>query len=130
MGNWRLGTTLPGIAMLAMAVSLQGQHHARAFVAAPAFTASQLSAMPQAGWITNGGNLSNQRLFPARPDQSRQRRQSQGHGGARTWVAPAMAPSIPGQGQPIVFGGVVYISTGASDVFAVDVDNRGNTLAP
>jgi hypothetical protein len=28
---------------------------------APAFTAAALAALPQDGWLTNGGNLANQR---------------------------------------------------------------------
>src|SRR5262249_39319980 len=31
---------------------------------APAFTAKQLSAEPREGWITNGGNIFNQRYSP------------------------------------------------------------------
>jgi NAD(P)-dependent dehydrogenase (short-subunit alcohol dehydrogenase family) len=31
---------------------------------APAFTTEQLTALPETGWLTNGGNLSNQRYSP------------------------------------------------------------------
>jgi quinohemoprotein ethanol dehydrogenase len=33
-------------------------------VLAPAFTAEQLTALPSANWITNGGNAYNQRYSP------------------------------------------------------------------
>ncbi len=121
MGNWRLGAALPGIAMLAMAASLQGKDHASAFIAAPAFTASQLSAMPQSGWITNGGNLSNQRYSPL--DQIDRANVANLKARWRTHLGGSgNGAQYSGQGQPIVFEGVVYISTGASDVFAVDVE--------
>jgi quinohemoprotein ethanol dehydrogenase len=122
MRIWRLGTTLSGMAMLsAMATSLQGQESARAFVAAPAFTASQLNALPQSGWITNGGNLANQRYSPL--DQVNAANVANLKARWRTHLGGSGAGAQhSGQGQPIVFEGVVYISTGASDVFAVDVD--------
>jgi hypothetical protein len=34
---------------------------APAITASPAFTAAQLTALPTTGWLTNGGNLYNQR---------------------------------------------------------------------
>ena len=107
--------------MLGMAALLRGQDSARAFVAAPAFTASQLNALPQAGWITNGGNLSNQRYSPLalinRENVANLKARWRTHLGGS-----GAGAQHSGQGQPIVFEGVVYISTGASDVFAVDVD--------
>jgi alcohol dehydrogenase (cytochrome c) len=113
---------LAGVAMLwAISAKLAGQDRARVFVAAPAFTASQLNALPQAGWITNGGNLSNQRYSPL--DQINRENVSNLKARWRTHLNGSGAGAQhSGQGQPIVFEGVVYISTGASDVFAVDVD--------
>ncbi len=35
-----------------------------AIVPSPAFSGKQLSALPQEGWLTNGGNLLNQRYSP------------------------------------------------------------------
>ena len=49
--------------------------------AIPAFDAETLSELPRDHWITNGGNVLNQRYFPPRPDQPRQR-------------GPARPPSI------------------------------------
>jgi quinohemoprotein ethanol dehydrogenase len=122
MRNLRLGMALAGVAMLwAISATLAGQDRARVFVAAPAFTASQLNTLPQAGWITNGGNLSNQRYSPL--DQINRENVSNLKARWRTHLNGSGAGAQhSGQGQPIVFEGVVYISTGASDVFAVDVD--------
>jgi quinohemoprotein ethanol dehydrogenase len=121
MRNRRLATFLLAVAMTGMAATLPGQDSARAFVAAPAFTANQLSALPQAGWITNGGNLSNQRYSPLglinRENVANLKARWRTHLGGS-----GAGAQHSGQGQPIVFEGVVYISTGASDVFAVDVD--------
>ena len=35
-----------------------------AIVPSPAFSAEQLNALPEQGWLTNGGNLFNQRYSP------------------------------------------------------------------
>ncbi len=39
-------------------------HAADVIKPAPAFTKQQLTALPQEAWITNGGNLYNQRFSP------------------------------------------------------------------
>jgi alcohol dehydrogenase (cytochrome c) len=119
----RLGKALLGISMLAaLAAPLHSQESARRFVAAPAFTAGQLTALPQASWITNGGNLANQRYSPL--SQINRGNVANLKASWRTHLGGSGAGAQhSGQGQPIVFEGVVYISTGASDVFAVDVDS-------
>ena len=38
------------------------------------------------------------------------------------------ASKYSGQGQPLVYEGVIYMVTGADDVFAVSVDTRQNSL--
>jgi quinohemoprotein ethanol dehydrogenase len=87
----------------------------------PPFSASQLTALPTDGWITNGGNVLNQRYSPLveidrgnvaelRPVW---RIGLDGSGNASKYSA---------QAQPLVYEGVVYIVTGANDVFAIDVD--------
>ncbi|MBK6672173.1 MAG: PQQ-binding-like beta-propeller repeat protein [Proteobacteria bacterium] len=92
---------------------------------APAFTAAQLSAPPTTDWITNGGTLSNQRYSPLREI-------NRGNVGRlkakwRTHLASGGGAQHSGQGQPIVHAGVIYITTGASDVLAVSVE-KGDVL--
>ena len=107
-------------AMLAVPVTSQD---ARAPVrrAAPAFGASALAAPPRDGWLTNGGTLYNQRYSPL--DQINRDNVGTLKARWRTHLEGSGAgPQHSGQGQPIVHEGVVYITTGESDVFALDVD--------
>ena len=93
-----------------------------AIMPAPAFTAAQLLAPPTTGWITNGGTLYNQRYSPltainrdnVKGLKAKWRTHLNGSG---------MGAQYSGQGQPIVHEGVLYISTGANDVFALDVES-------
>ena len=88
--------------------------------AAPAFAARQLAALPTTGWLTNGGSLSNQRYSPLsqinrdniRDVKAVWRTHLNGSG---------MGAQHSGQAQPIVLDGVLYMVTGADDVFAVSV---------
>ena len=58
--------TLPFVSLAALAVALApGNAFAQPTAAAsPAFSAKQLAAWPTDGWITNGGNVFNQRYSP------------------------------------------------------------------
>lgn len=88
---------------------------------APSFTAAQLSAPPTTGWLTNGGTLANQRYSPL--DLVNRTNVSQLKARWRTHLLGSGAgPQHSGQGQPIIFNGVVYITTGESDVFALDLE--------
>ncbi len=88
---------------------------------APAFDGDILKALPTNGWITNGGNVYNQRYSPLtaiNPD----------HVGKLKGVWRAhldgsgVGDKYSGEATPIVFDGVVYIVTGADDVFAINVE--------
>jgi quinohemoprotein ethanol dehydrogenase len=88
---------------------------------APAFTAKQLVAEPHEGWITNGGNVLNQRYSPLtqinRETVARLKPSWRvGFNGSGT------ASKYSGQGQPLEHDGVIYMVTGADDVFAIDVE--------
>jgi quinohemoprotein ethanol dehydrogenase len=90
-------------------------------VPAPAFTAAQLLALPTDSWITNGGNLYNQRYSPL--DKINRGNVAQLKANWRIHLEDSGNGSqYSGQGQALVRDGVIYISTGASDVFAVAVD--------
>jgi quinohemoprotein ethanol dehydrogenase len=91
----------------------------------PAFTADQLTALPEQNWITNGGTVYNQRYSPL--DQLTPSNVSELKGVWRIQLASATEAKYSGEAQPIVHDGVAYVSTGASDVFALDVET-GETI--
>src|SRR3990172_2525369 len=87
---------------------------------APAFTAQQLLALPTTGWPTNGGNLYNQRYSPL--TAINRDNVSQLKGVWRTHLnGSGLETKYSGEAQPLVHDGVIYISTGADDVFALSV---------
>jgi quinohemoprotein ethanol dehydrogenase len=99
---------------------------------APAFTAAQLTTLPKDGWITNGGTLFNQRYSPLTL-------LNRGNVGGlkalwRTGMGSGTGSGNSGQAQILAFEGVLYVTNGANDVFAMDVEtgrilwtHRGNT---
>ena len=91
-----------------------------AIQAAPAFPADDLTAEPTDGWITNGGTLSNQRYSPLDEIDTDNVDQLKG-----VWMTSlkgsGTAAKYSAEAQPIVYGGTMYVPTGADDVFAVDV---------
>ena len=88
---------------------------------APAFSAEQLAAPARGDWLTNGGNLFNQRYSQsARIDKENVGRLK---GVWRTHLnGSGLEPQYSGEAQPIVHDGVVYVITGADDVFALSVE--------
>jgi quinohemoprotein ethanol dehydrogenase len=118
---------VPRVAALATAcVAATVVVHVQSHASVPAFSRTELSAPPQTGWPTNGGNWSNQRYSPlteiTRDNVARLK------GVWRTRLrGSGVGPQYSGEAQPIVYDGVVYIVTGADDVFAVGVE-KGNIL--
>lgn len=87
---------------------------------APAFTAKDLTAAPRSSWITNGGTVFNHRYSPLTGIDKTNIAGLKGD-----WVThlgSGAGPRNSAQAQPIFFEGVLYISTGDNDVFALDVD--------
>ena len=89
---------------------------------APAFSHQQLTAAPTGHWITNGGNIYNQRYSPLtginRDNVSELKPEWRiGLNGSGN------ASKYSGQAQPLVYAGVIYIPTGANDVFAIEVES-------
>src|SRR5690242_6231662 len=85
---------------------------------APAFNARQLVSSPTEGWLTNGGNIFNQRYSPLRQID----RDNVAKLKAEWRVSlrgSGMGARAGNQAQPIAFGGMVYVMTGDNDVFAV-----------
>ncbi|MED5377194.1 MAG: PQQ-binding-like beta-propeller repeat protein [Acidobacteriota bacterium] len=81
-----------------------------------------LVAPPRDSWPTNGGNIYNQRYSPL--DEIN--RETVGDLGA-VWrlhlEGSGVGQKYSGEAQPIVSDGVIYIVTGANDVFAIDIDS-------
>jgi len=90
-----------------------------------AFTADELTTLPQQDWITNGGTVFNQRYSPL--DQVNRSNVAGLKGVWRVHLNSATAFKYSGEAQPLVYDGIAYVSTGASDVFALDVET-GKTL--
>src|SRR5690606_38675219 len=87
---------------------------------APAFTAARLNALPVKEWITNGGNLANQRYSPL----TLLNRDNVANLKAlwRTGMGSGVGPGYNGQAQILVYGDALYVANGANDVFAIDVE--------
>src|SRR5512141_2655405 len=85
------------------------------------FTPAALTAPPKSGWPTNGGNLYNQRYSPLTAIDRSNVAQLKGVWRARL-RGSGTPPQYSGEGQPIVYDGVAYVSTGANDVFALSID--------
>ena len=86
----------------------------------PAFSAAQLAAAPTDGWLTNGGNLWNQRYSPL--TQLDRHSVKDLKAVWRTHLDGSGAgPQYSGQGQPLFYQGVLYVVTGADDVFAIEI---------
>jgi alcohol dehydrogenase (cytochrome c) len=88
---------------------------------APNFSADDLSAAPTDNWPTVGGTLRNERYSPlSEIDTSNV---SQLKGIWRTHLnGSGVGAKYSAEGQPVVYKGVIYISTGEDDVFAISVE--------
>ena len=114
--------TLAALTAAALWAADAPAQRAPAPAAPPKFTAQQLMAPPQAGWITNGGNLYNQRYSPL--SRINKANVATLKPAWRTHLNGSGTDSkYSGQAQPIVYDGAIYISTGANDVFALDADD-------
>ena len=92
---------------------------------APAFDAKQLTTLPTADWITNGGTLFNQRYSPLK---SLNKDNVSGLKALwRSGMGSALEPGYAGEAQILVYGDTLYVANGANDVFAMDVES-GRTL--
>jgi quinohemoprotein ethanol dehydrogenase len=87
---------------------------------APAFSAEELAADPHENWLTNGGSLSNARYSPLDEIDSDNVGDLKG-----VWMThlngSGEATKYSAEATPIVYQGVMYVVSGADDVFAVDV---------
>ncbi len=86
---------------------------------APNFSASDLSALPDADWPTVGGSLMNERYSPL--DKIDTSNVSQLKGVWRTHLGSGLAAKYSAESQPVVYKGVIYITSGEDDAYAVSV---------
>jgi alcohol dehydrogenase (cytochrome c) len=88
---------------------------------APAFSAEELMEEPTESWLTNGGTLANQRYSPLDQIDTDNVDELKG-----VWMTDldgsGVAAKYSAEAQPIVYQGVMYVPTGADDVFAVSVE--------
>jgi quinohemoprotein ethanol dehydrogenase len=93
-----------------------------AITPAPAFAPRELTTSPTTGWPTNGGDLYNRRYSPLA--QINHDNVSQLKAVWRTRLSGSgLDLKYSGEAQPIVHNGVIYMITGANDVFAISVES-------
>jgi quinohemoprotein ethanol dehydrogenase len=113
------------VTLVVSAFTASAAHAADTIKPAPAFTRQQLAALPKDAWITNGGNLYNQRYSPLAEINRDTVKNLKANW--RIHLNSGLGPQYSGQAQPLFYEGVLYYPTGANDVFAIDVDT-GKTL--
>jgi alcohol dehydrogenase (cytochrome c) len=86
-----------------------------------AYTPEDMAAHPTTRWITNGGNLANQRYSPLDEIDRGNVAGLKAHWRA-SLNGSGVIPRGSNQGEPIYHDGVLYVTTSENDVFAVDVD--------
>jgi len=114
------------VVLLAAGVAVESQQGSpsTALGTSPAFSAKELAALPRAGWLKNGGNLFNQNHSPL--TQINRETVANVKGVWRTHLnGSGVATKYSGEAQPVVHNGVIYIVTGADDVFALGVKTGG-----
>jgi alcohol dehydrogenase (cytochrome c) len=85
------------------------------------FSPAALAQASRDGWRTNGGNLYNQRYSPLTLIDRSNVAQLKGLWRTRL-NGSGVAPQYSGEAQPLVHDGVIYLVTGANDVFALSVE--------
>jgi alcohol dehydrogenase (cytochrome c) len=93
---------------------------------APAWKGDALVAPPRGAWPTNGGNWYNQRYSPLAQIDRGNVATLKGVWRARLGGS-GVGTKYSGEAQPLVYDGVIYVVTGADDVFAIGVD-KGDIL--
>lgn len=108
----RLGAIL--VALVAAAAALDWQQPGAAA------SAQELATLPKTNWLKNGGNLSNQNYSPL--TKINRETVSSVKGVWRIHLeGSGLGVKYSGEAQPLVQDGVIYVVTGADDVFALSV---------
>ena len=110
------------VCIVALAQGRQTPAPASSITPAPAFGPADLTVFPTTGWLTNGGDLFNRRYSPLA--QINRDNVAQLKAVWRTRLNDSgTGVKYSGEAQPIVHDGVIYVITGADDVFAIRVDS-------
>jgi quinohemoprotein ethanol dehydrogenase len=118
---------LPRVAMRritagVLAAVLTAAAYGQATRGAPAWKGDALVAAPTTSWPTNGGNWYNQRYSPLTAVDRGNVATLKGVWRARLGGS-GVGTNYSGEAQPLVYDGVIYVVTGADDVFAIGVDS-------
>jgi quinohemoprotein ethanol dehydrogenase len=108
------------IALLCLVVAAAGAGCGGGGGGIPAFDADTLMERPTDQWVTNGGTIRNDRYSPLDEIDTGNVKDLKGD-----WVVhlgSGASANYSGEAQPIVHDGVIYVITGADDVFAIDAD--------
>ncbi|MEQ2528406.1 PQQ-binding-like beta-propeller repeat protein [Bacillaceae bacterium CLA-AA-H227] len=87
----------------------------------PAFTASELTALPKENWIGNGGDVYNRRYSVL--DEINTSNVGNLKGKWVTNLGSGLEFKYSGEASPVVYNGVMYVITGSNEVSALDVKN-------
>jgi len=109
------------VAGLVATAAVAQQATAPEIVPVPAFSATQLLAPPGTDWITNGGNIYNQRYSPL--TQINRGNVAGLKALWRTGMGSGTSFGNAGQAQILEYQGTLFVSNGANDVFAIDVES-------
>jgi quinohemoprotein ethanol dehydrogenase len=82
---------------------------------------SDLGTAPSSGWLTNGGDFSNDRYSPLTTINASNVGQLKGVWLTHLRNSGTAAKYSSGETQPLIYKGVIYTTTGADDVFALSV---------
>jgi alcohol dehydrogenase (cytochrome c) len=105
---------------LALTVAVVGCGGSSKSAKAPNFSPSDLAETAGDDWVTNGGSTMNQRYSSL--DEIDTSNIKDVKGVWRTHLnGSGVAAKYSGEGQPIEYNGILYVTTGNDDVFAVDV---------
>ena len=87
--------------------------------AAPEFTSEELETAPADNWVTNGGDVSNDRFSSL--DEINTENVAELKGDWMTKIgSDATSAKFSAEGQALEYEGTIYIPDGADDVFALD----------
>ena len=119
---WRITSVLVAVVASAAVLTYAQARVDGNISPAPAFAPRDLTAFPTTGWPTNGGDLYNRRYSPL--SQINRDNVSQLKAVWRTRLGGSgLDLKYSGEASPIVHDGVIYIITGADDVFAMSVES-------
>jgi len=102
-------------------VSASPPTSAQKITTAPAFGAHELVKLPSQSWITNGGNIYNQR-YSALDQINRDNIKDVKAVWRVSLNGSGLGQAYSQQAQALFYEGVIYVVTGDDDVFAVDVE--------